>query len=268
MTSPSLLAEELRPGNITDEELADQEIDEEFYPDEAYGEPGAALDPDPRRRGPRRGRMPPALARYWRTHPRRPHRARPGYYSLYDPRHRRHRTRRMDPRRRRHRSYRMDPRPRHYTVRYIGVRSPRRRHHRPRFGLRRMFDPAIAAPAGAQNFWGAIFQPIVTTIGGLFHNYMVTRYPKVAGGFKVGNSAVGYLGLAGGALGAGLDITGKSAFGSMANAFGSGMLTEAINAPQTEGVATIPTMNAFRKSGGMVGPHMVQSLPSMQPGTF
>ena len=131
--------------------------------------------------------------------------------------------------------------------------------------LKRMFDPAIMPGTG--NFWGAVLQPIVTTIGGLFHNYLVTRQPKLAGGFKVGPGAVGYLGLAGGALGAGLDITGKSMFGSMANAFGSGMLSEAVNVPSTEGVSTIPTQNAFRGAPGG-GPQMVQSLPSMQPGTF
>jgi hypothetical protein len=119
-------------------------------------------------------------------------------------------------------------------------------------------------------FWGAILQPIVTTIGGIFHNYLVARQPKLAGGVKVGSGAVGYLGLAGGAIGAGLDLSGKSMFGSMANAFGSGMLSEAVNVPGAEGIATIPTRSAYMKGGmaGMAGPRLVQSMPSMQPGTF
>jgi len=144
--------------------------------------------------------------------------------------------------------------------------------HMPVHYRRRRHDPAITFVRGAPNFWGAVLQPIVTTIGGIFHNYMVARHPSIAGGAKVGNSGVGYLGLAGGTVGAILDLSGKSMFGSMANAFGSGMLSEAVNVPAVEAIATVPTLNAYAKGGagaaGGYGPQLVQSLPSMQPGTF
>ena len=118
-------------------------------------------------------------------------------------------------------------------------------------------------------FWGAVLQPIVTTIGGIFHNYLVARQPRLAGGVKVGPGAVGYLGLAGGAIGAGLDLSGRSMFGSLANAFGSGMLAEAVNVPGTEGISTIPTQRAYMGGArGGAGPRLIQSMPSMQPGTF
>ena len=139
-----------------------------------------------------------------------------------------------------------------------------------------LFDPAITGIGGSHAaFWGAVLQPIVTTIGGMAHNYAVTRFPSLGGGYKVGQGAVGYLGLAGGIVGSFLDMK-NSQFGNLANAFGSGMLSEAVNMPWAEGVATVPTQNAYagaaRKGGrgqpAMGSPRMVYSLPSMQQGTF
>jgi hypothetical protein len=88
-------------------------------------------------------------------------------------------------------------------------------------------------------------------------------------------------------VGAALDLSGRSMFGSLANAFGSGMFSEAVNVPGAEGMATIPTQNAYARAGtagggagmvrgaysgvgraGYMPGRFVQSFPSMQPGTF
>ena len=157
----------------------------------------------------------------------------------------------------------------------------RRRRSFPRFHMptvryrRRRHDPAFLGLGGGStsnfNFWRAVLQGPVTTVGGIFHNWLVRKYPSVAGGFKIGNGALGYAGLAGAAAGVALDLQSPpSMFGHIANSFGSGMLSEAVNVPMTEGVATIPTQRAY--SGGTkqaaLAPYVVNPMPTMGQGIF
>lgn len=180
-----------------------------------------------RRRGKKhkKGRMPAGLRRYWAAKKAR----------KMDParKHRRHSKRRhLDPARRGKRGHR---------VKHVVFDPGRRR--------RRRYDPGIA---GTNTFLGALLQPVVTTLGGIIHNALVKK-PALSGATKIGNSAVGHLGLVGGITGAVLDLAQKpSLFGSMANSFGSGMLTEAVNLPAVEGIATMPTIKAAAKSGQAV----------------
>jgi hypothetical protein len=104
-------------------------------------------------------------------------------------------------------------------------------------------------------FWDSVLQPPITALGGIFHNAVVKR-GYLSGGFKIGQSVIGYLGLLGAVLGAGLDMQKpRSKFGTMANAFGSGMFSEGINMPGVEGLVTVPTLNATAGNGqGVANP--------------
>jgi hypothetical protein len=140
---------------------------------------------------------------------------------------------------------------------------------------RRRHDPAflgLGGGAGNSNFWRAVLQGPVTAIGGIFHNWLVRKYPSVAGGFKIGNGAIGYAGLAGAAVGVALDtqLGGPSMFGHLANSFGSGMLTETVNLPMIEGVATIPTQRAYSGTSKQqaLAPYVVNPMPTMGQGIF
>jgi len=135
-------------------------------------------------------------------------------------------------------------------------------HHKKKGGHRRRYDIGISNP-----FWSSILQPFVTSVGGIAHNWAVRNHPQVAGGIPVGSGgAVGYLGLAGGIAGALAEIYAKGrakAWGGIANAFGSGMMTEAVNLPQVEGIATIPTQKA--RSSGYTGMAPQASPGGMSP---
>ncbi len=254
----------------TEYECDDQSNPPTFSPGELYAEEGAAYDPNPRKRT-RTGKMPAGLARYWRA---------------YDMKHahgRSHR-RKMDPRHRGKRSrsqtrtvpgpvrYRYHPAKIQYKTRTV----PGPVRYRRRKGI---FDPAInfGGASGARSFWGALLQPPVTALGGIIHGGVVTRYPSLAKGIKVGNNAVGLLGLGVGAIGAIWDWAtgGNSMLGNAANAFGSGFFSEAINVPQVERVVTVPTQHAFMNAAmnqrGRTGGGYSVALPwypATQAGTF
>ena len=152
----------------------------------------------------------------------------------------------------------------------------------PRYHPRRrrgFFDPAInlGSASGARSFWGAILQPPVTALGGIIHGGIVTRYPSLAKGVKIGSNAVGLLGVGAGIGGALWDWAtgGNSMIGNAANAFGSGMFSEAINVPNVERVVTVPTQNAYRGAAmnqrGRTGGGYSVALPwypQIQAGTF
>jgi len=135
---------------------------------------------------------------------------------------------------------------------------------------RRRHDPAIFGGGQASfEFWRTVLQAPVTTIGGIIHNWAVRKWPQIAGGFKVGNGAVGYAGLAAAGIGAGLNLNTRSMFGYLANDLGSGALSEAVNVPQAEGIVTIPTGNAYSKGrGAALAPYVTQAMPTMGAGIF
>jgi hypothetical protein len=264
-TSPPVpsLASETNPPEY---EYATDQEEYDIDPVEQYD----LQDPDPRRRRRHTGRMPAGLARYWASHGRKSRRS--PYWRMYDPR-----------RRRRHHAYPVDRRRR----RSFGLFHPRRispaRYHprvhhvvyHPRRMRHRRYDPS---PLSAINTTTgrAFLQPIFTVLGGILHNALVARYPKLAGGFKTGTGAVGYLGLAGGIIGAIADRRGNSALGHVFNDIGSGMLTEAVNAPGLEAITTVPTQNAQAGNGvrSVTGPrtagrpYAVTPLMTYQPGAF
>ena len=248
------------------EDFEDEQAAEEYA--RLYGIPEAEFDP----------KMPPGLQKFWRTHKRvgkrivsrdrsrsssRPksHSRGVSYYHMYDMGHRSrprphtvrghwsHSTagrrfwvpghRALDPRSR--------SRPR---TRYV-VRHSVRRVQSARMDP---LIPGLTPGSPWHRFVLSVSQPILTAVGEIGANAITTRWPKLAAGFKVGNSGIGYFGLAAGMAGAVLD-SGKipTWWGKVANDLGSGAFANAVNIPSLEKVVMGPTQNAYAKSGYGIG---------------
>jgi len=195
-------------------------------------DPTDNYDPARRRRSHRRGRMPPALRRYWATHRRGRRSA-----ALYDtPRRRRRRIRRhrLDPGRRRRRRF-------HLRIPRLDPGRRRRRH----------FDPSIR---GISPFWSAILTPIGTILGSVGHNYLTVKQGKMAGAITLPmNAKITHIGLGGVIASTLLGYFGRGPFTDFLAHVAAGAAAEGFNVPTVE--------NISRPEGSSV----IASSPSLTP---